>query len=351
MVLFSCIFLNKKSCIQINNTGILINNDHQFDFTDFKSIHVKNDNEKFLIKLKFAVKHDFSAILQFSSVSVRDLIKTLLLSAIQNIKTITDEEKYKSLVANKIFEQSIIERFVEKTTILKEDEDEQSLFLKAMRCNQQLVNAFCKLDISINQFFNLYSNSYFFNSKNKKNALDRILMVEKYSRTNDTLRKKEHADRINFISNMQSIEPVKEKEIQIIHKAVDFEPINSGLLGISGEDHSNSNKRPLEMNSISDSEAVGTIFKGLTKINIDLTGKPKRIIPNQIRLEFDKSDFEVARDLSKLFYKSRNTEDYKVIEEKCVEFTATFRNMVEGKYGKEACKFVERIFPTFYYNK
>ncbi|ELA41951.1 uncharacterized protein VICG_00968, partial [Vittaforma corneae ATCC 50505] len=63
-----------------------------------------------------------------------------------------------------------------------------------------------------------------------------------------------------------------------------------------------------------------------------------------VSISFDQSDFEAARSLCKLVYVSDNKE---LIKE-AVRFSEMLRNLVEGKYGKEALKYIERLVPTFY---
>lgn len=297
----------------------------EYSLSQIQSIQVKN-TEIYLLKLKM---DDLSIILEFENMNVRDLAKSLLLNIIT-----PSEELQKKLLDIQIDKKILfgnIKTIISGSQIFKTLKSDLNLYQKTINediyssnilnaMTQPLIDIFISMNYTINQFFNLLTSSYFYDIKNTKNAIDRMLF-ERIRQFNGDI---DYATRINSYSFMCSSN-IDQKGFEIKEpkkKPVDFSPIY-----------------PFETKEeIINDSGYEIKFKELV-----CEFEPK-IEKNKILMEFDQKDFEIARDLCKIAYSTDDLE----IQKEIVEFTKNFREMIIGKYGTDAISYIERLMPDRY---
>lgn len=302
---------------------------HVFSFLKISSLHVKN-SEKFLLKIK---SNDSVIIVEFDSMHVRDLAKSILIA-----KQITEDQINKHAISSIDGYKNIFQNLkdvINTSHYLKSLNKHESLFLQKgngpelenspFKLNQTLLDIFVSMNCSLDQFFNQLSSSYFYDIKNPKNIIDRLL-ADKIRSFNT---KMDYATRINTFSYLNNLkidqEDVKRKETK--SKSVEFRPI------YYQEEHDQQLPYNTYLNyELKEASLIAEI-----------------VVKNEKEtqfIDFEPNDFKVARDLCKLAYEST---DFVTVEE-IKKFSINFENIIEGKYGKGALSLTERIIPTFYAN-
>ncbi|ELA41952.1 uncharacterized protein VICG_00969 [Vittaforma corneae ATCC 50505] len=154
-------------------------------FTSVKSVHVKNEGGCFL-KLKIDGPLP-SIVLEFGTVHIRDMVKNIILDRVKTTENIAKKAVESNIDCKKILKniQEIVKnpeslvKYTDKYVSLyfqKEMSFSPEAFFSSM--NQPLMDVFIKMNCSIEQFYNLLTNSYFFDIKNQKNSLDRLVIRE-----------------------------------------------------------------------------------------------------------------------------------------------------------------------------
>lgn len=289
-------------------------------FSDIKSVNFKN-TDQFLLKIKF---DEFSIVLEFDNLHLRDLIKGIILDKIQTVENIQartissnlDYSKSYRNVKNVISDAQFI-KAVEKHTSLYFQRSIQNItsenFFKSL--NQPLVDIFITMNCTITQFFNLLVSSYFYDIKNQKNAFDRLLLL----RLRDFGSGMDYASRINSHSLLNMVEDSNsEAEYKVAtSKPMDFEP----LYPFKPENTEYSNNFQFELKSLT------------ADFDIEIQKEDPVFV-------FDPSDFETAKDLCRLMFSSP--------DENLMKFSEDFTNLLIGKYGKDSLKYAHRLIPSFY---
>lgn len=246
-------FVNNKECeLQLQKDGFLIDS-LKILFMEIKSVQIKNAEDYYL---KVTVEQSY--IIKFTSLHTRDLIKSFC-------STINHPD---------------LNYFVEWPILLKVFED---------------------LNVSLTQFVNYLKLSYFFNIKNSKNVIDRMIGSLMKNDCNN------FASRINNISTMSlQEEDLTYSQLSNYEKVVDFQPIF-----------------PLEKE-----------MKDKPKLNDFTFGNfcfepliiSKSFDSTQNKVEFDKKDLEQLLHLKK--EKKDNQEFVKILEK---------------KYGHKKMKYLKRL--------
>ncbi|KAM0680435.1 hypothetical protein GINT2_001495 [Glugoides intestinalis] len=300
-------------------------------FSRIKSVHVKNDDGCYLLKIK---DDGDSCVLFFPTMHIRDMTKNILLdriklvegisksiinrtienkSAFKNIKTFVSEAQYQTLVDR--HESLFFQRSVEASS--------PETFFRTI--TQPLLDVFIKMNCSIEQFYNLLISSYFNDIKNKKNSLDRLLA--------EALR--DGSPQLNYATRINTRSLLSLTEIHESHnefkaskgKSVEFEPVCS-VISPESNAHASAGNNSCEFR-----------IKDLTASLLPVDNQEFLKIP------FDPADFLAARDICRLVFLNKNERGI------ADSFSGTFLNSIEGKYGKEALKYVERLDPKFYASK
>lgn len=316
-----------ENIISIDNSSI--------PFSKIKSVHLKTENG-FFLKLKLEDPTQ-SIILEFITLHLRDMIKNIILDRIKIAENISKNflEKnieYKKRVKNIkgiIKNSDLILKNIDKHEDLylqKEMNFSPEMFYSSM--NQSLINVFIKMNCSIEQFYNLLTNSYFFNIKNQKNSVDRLLAEELRGNKRDI--GLTYATRVNSFSFMNLVDTEEcQLDIKINKpKDIEFKPEYS----LSTEMN-----KPLEK----EEGILKYVDFEMDELSAEIKVKTQE---NVVVIPFEQSDFEAARDLCKIAYENKTVE----LKDEILGFSENLRNMIEGKYGKEALKYVERLIPSFY---
>lgn len=333
MLSVECSFFenNLKARLSIFDDHLLLDS-LSIPYCSLKSIHVKNDSGSYLLKLKL---DGHSPILLFSTLHLRDMVKSIILDRLRIAQSIPA-----SVLSSLSHKKSLrsVKGFVSETHFHSLIDSHDSLFFQTSpgtitsdnffrSINQPLLDVFIKMNCSIDQFYNLFVSSYFYDIKNQKNALDRLL--------NESLRDfgpaLDYATRINTQSLLNlantancAIEPRSTKG-----KSIEFLPSYAIKPDLPPED--------FQQETVQESQS----FFVEKPLSAKLTLEIPLALPD---LAFDPADFETAGELCKIVFLHKN--------EKAVadSFSPMFLSFIEGKYGKEALKYVERLNPLFYKN-
>lgn len=326
-------------------------------FSEIISLHTKNDDSSSLFLLK--IKLDDSIILEFESMYLRDLIKNIILDrmkilnelkdkvlecnpdfkkAFRSVKGILDEESFIKMYTKGTYNTMILNLF---SWSRKTEEITTENFFRIF--NQTLLDVFINMNCTIEQFYNLLTTSYFYDIKNPKNSLDRLLNENIREKSYKTVNEKKkypnipinsecnlnYATRINSYSLLNLSNSV-ESNIEMkprISKTVEFTPEYPYL----------NEPSTVENNLQIQKCQKGCMLFGMKELKAQLFVKNQN---ETCSISFDKSDFEAAKEICKLAFLNQNEEMFK--------FSDRFVQLIEGKYGKEALKYVERLIPNFY---
>lgn len=311
-----------------NNTG-----SSTFLFLNIKSLHVKNA-EAYLLKIK---TESSAVVCEFTSMHVRDLVKSIILSSINVAENVNKNIISSSLNYKDIFKN--LKGIVSNSHLLSSIDKHEPLFFQRnsevtpenfpTALNQTLIDIFVSMNCTIEQFFNLLMSSYFYNIKNPKNVIDRFLSdkLRGFSTSMD------YATRINTASflNSCSLEEITTNAKKNKSKEVEFEPIY--MYGMPEEDlqlDGNFEFRP-----------------GPLLAKLDVTDQEESPY-----FDFNVADLEAARDLCKIVYKNsqQKVPSSQIIDD-AAKFSENFINIIEGKYDKEALRYIEKLVPSFYVQK
>lgn len=326
MLVFDCKTDGHSSRLDVLEDRIIVRGERgalECMYSDMKSLHVKNADQ-FFLKIKLGGS---SLVLEFRSMHVRDLVKSMVLSTMRSIESMD-----KSIMASNIEYRNLfgsLKSILTNSQFFKSMSKHEALFLqngKAMSMesipaaiNQTLVDIFVAMNCSAEQFFNLLMSSYFYDIKNPRNSIDRLL-ADKLRGFNPDM---DYATRINTFSllSMASAGSGNVETKKSRSKQAEFEPLYF--------------LEPIKVPYTNEYEfGMSSLSASLEVVDEEETQS----------LDLNSADFETARGLCKMVYKSRDTQ---LIEE-AQKFTVGFRSMVERKYGKDALEYCERIFPTFY---
>lgn len=355
------IFITKAECSASGKcicTPPCSYNNKSIDYVDIKAVHVKNA-ETYLLKIRLA---NSALILDFQSVNIRDLVKSLILC------NIMPDDKMQELILQRNSEARVLNSNIKamRATSGKPETTNNitnnttnifnnispKLYLQKKPCDiyskdflnsltQPLIDIFISMNYSINQFYNLVTTSYFYDIKNQKNTIDRILS-EKIRNFNTEI---DFASRINTYSHMlmDGKNGISDDGRIKKHKSVEFEPIR--FLYDNCKYGSNTNTLINNSNTVINNS--NTVINNLnTNFILDKNNFffDADIKYEKTSLNFDPKDFELARDLCKIVYLN-NPE---LIGE-ALEFSKGFKEMVQGKYGNEGLKYFDRLIPSYYY--
>lgn len=328
----------RDSLLTVSDTATAASTDHPF--TSIKSVHTKNSSDTFLMKLKL---DNSSLILEFFSSHVRDLVKAIL-----HHRAISAESLQKNLLDRNIeakkFNQNIQslshfhgkERLTDSilrntSLIVGTDLYTQTEYSDLLSSDfvpsltQPLVDLFLSMHYSLNQFYNLFVSSYFYDPKNSKSPIDRLLSERIRGFASDV----DYASRINSYGFMAlsdlTVPPMVIKE----PKSKPLDDMEPACPLLPDDTHERTLSKPTAQYRL--------IMRSLT-----CTFEPG-IIPERIRFRFESKDFELARDLCRLAY----LKEPEILRE-APTFTAEFREMLRGHYGEDSLRYVERLCPTFY---
>lgn len=348
----------RNTKLEIHENRLVMFNRNVY-FSEIISLHTKNDENSSLFLLK--IKLDDSVVLEFASMYLRDLIKNIILDrmkildelkgkvlecnpdfkkAFKSVKGILDENSFVKMYTKGTYNTMILNLF---SWSKKTEEITNENFFRIF--NQTLLEIFISMNCSVEQFYNLLTTSYFYNIKNAKNTLDRLLnenireknlkMIDSHKdesqKTSTNLEYSlNYATRINSYSLLNLPESV-EYNVDVkprISKPVEFEPECPYLDADSAAEKIQKAQR---------SSLKAHVLFGMNglKAELDITNQQ-----DTCNIPFEKSDFEAAKELCKLAFLNQNEEIFK--------FSSRFVQLIEGKYGKDALKYVERLIPDFY---
>ncbi|ORD97996.1 hypothetical protein HERIO_176 [Hepatospora eriocheir] len=302
-------------------------------FKEISSLHTKDNN---LLRIKLV--NNENIIINFPKVNLRDAVKTILLvlgkESASAKKRMTELYKTDFIKTTNIKRNDNIsmDNFIPGNYTFDNDDTITSFysFVLMMINSSTLCKIFLDMECSINHFYKLYVESYYFDINNKQNILD--------TKINDNYEQKlNFANRINLYSNLnvnESIEDIKVNEESL--KEIDFTIVNDMHLG----------KITTKNVVLEDFDVKGYLnsFK-LHKTDLNRLKLDNNIIENVKEIKVDQEDFETAREFCKLVY--INPENKELIQE-AKEFSENFRKVMCEKYGNDILKVIERNIPDFY---
>ncbi|KAL7346049.1 hypothetical protein P7C65_03s3g03440 [Encephalitozoon intestinalis] len=301
---------------------------------EIRSLHVKND-EGFFLKLRLLEE---TIIFKFDSHHSRDIIKSMILSFMKTdqdvIRKILESDpavktmfnNLKQCISSSKFWTINKDRMRQMMPIVRQQpsreiEVDEKTFISSL--DPVLLNIFGQMNCSVNQFYNLLRQSYFCNTKNEKNSLDRMIN----SAVRDYEVRQDFASRINTHSVL-ALKPIEDVEIRPSTKEgrkVEFLPIY-----------------PFEEEKPEKPRREFRFDRHPLKCELDL-----EIVPMTEKKMFEKKDLVWIRDLSKVVYKSMKEEDGAFLDE-VSEITKRFLDNMERKYGKGCDVYLKRILPTYF---
>lgn len=342
----------------------------EYKYSALRSIHVKNA-DVFLLKIRFdegtLIQPKLSSfVCTFESMALRDFLKALLLSLIipadsinkqafeQNAEyrrvythvspllgkldaskllnasnklpgTFLDQELYHQQVSAPL--NSSLLRQLGKSSSLVSDSKSTQMGGPKREINlvsafpQPLIDTFISMNCSLNQFVNLILNSYFYDPKNKKNMLDRILSDKIRGFTVEM----DWATRINSAGFMAVKKQIRNEE-RVRETKVEAEPAPALALTVVSDHENTTNNGQIQLSGLD--------------VDFNYTFKPG-IIKNIKSIDLISRDFEVAREMCRIAYCGE-------VPDKIDEFSKEFINMVVGKYGDEALPVIARLVPSYY---
>lgn len=344
-------------------------------FTAIKSLHIKN-TDVFLLKLRL---QESALILEFDTLNTRDLAKALVLRALVspeaaqkavldgNLEAKALHSSLKALLGSAVPLPRATGMYMQRATadIFSKD------FLGAL--TQPLVDTFISMNCSLNQFYNLFTTTYFYDIKNAKGSMDRLisenirtdrsldssyglagmedLITDKDECAGGSRRRTDalsggtrgvdldYATRINNYSLMAlgRIGNPSGEAREVKKKPVEFGPAVPFL-------HDDQCSAPDERVRVQDEGVcvrggAADVFR-LSPLHCSFE---PGLLPEKRLFNFEAKDFELARDLCRVVHSGEHP-----VEAEARSFSAEFREMVLGQYGPEALQFVERLLPTFY---
>lgn len=182
---------NQQVYIEIKYRKLNIKNEsihESIPLTDVQSLQTKNDEDRFLLKIKLKTKN---LILEFSNFNVRDLCKSLLLANINDTGT------------------------------YREIDYDTTKFINSL--SPPLLSIFSDMNCTVSQFYNYLMQSNFYDIRNKPTSIDRLITEKlrdfKYTGDNSLLR-------INNYSLLMMNEETSNKTYNTLpSKDIKFDPI------------------------------------------------------------------------------------------------------------------------------
>lgn len=305
------------------------------EFINIRSLHVKNTNV-FLIKIRLDPADPI--IIEFENMNLRDLTKAILYSKItspedlqkavleksdeaQNIFETVNKSSSGDFIRSKLWNQ--IYAFNRGICVQQQFNDIYSpIFVSAI--TQPIIELFISLNCPINQFYNLFVNSYFYDIKNEKTSLDRLI----------TERLRGFSSDINYASRINS-----------------YGILTAGELGNAAGESKKTNKKVVnyEPNLLFNENNKQKVREGdsceikINKLTCDFAPK---IIPAKILFNCDIKELKTARDMCRLVQMN----DTAFVED-ALKFSDELKQLIEKEYGEDGLVYLERLFPRFYFKK
>lgn len=321
-----------------------------YDFTAIKSLHVKNA-DTFLLKLRL---DDTALVFEFPSLNTRDLAKAILLNSIvpaeniqkavleSNLEAKRLQNSIKAIVANSGKEDRLNAGKI-LASHLPEDSSlytqrgcadiYSSNFIAAL--TQPLVDTFLAMNCSVNQFYNLIRSTYFYDIKNPKNSVDRLI--------GKNIRKWKAAG----ADEEPGGEPPLGKEMDFALRINSYSLMALEEAGSGPGERRDAKRRPVEFEPVYPFERHAAAPAAASGYRLKVAplhcGFPVSVRREQPVFSFNSKDFELARDLCRMVH----AKDPALAAE-ALSFAAGFKEMIKGRYGDEAMEYVEWLVPTFY---
>ncbi|EJW01786.1 hypothetical protein EDEG_00377 [Edhazardia aedis USNM 41457] len=236
---------------------------------DITSISAKDfPNKPFPYFLKIQSKENY--IFSFKTEHIRDFFKTFI--------------SFKCF--NK--EANIIKHFNDSRLITIETlENTKSSLTVFLSVNHVLLQVFYEMNCTLNQFYNYFRLSYFYNIKNEKNVIDRLLNEKLRDYKTDEFSFATRINNLSFmnVSDKEIKSPVKHAEQKISFK---FEPIYPKIEFIKRE----------PINSFK--------FPQNTELEVNFELETERVFQN---ITYDDQILKKLLEECKKIYKSRNKDE------------------------------------------
>ncbi len=306
----------------------------EYDFVEMKSLHVKNETDSYLLKIRLEYKEPI--IFQFSNMHLRDISKAILFSKITVSETLKNAMIEKNVDACAIYNS--VGKIIKTTDItnsklwhtvsgpLKNSFYKQegaadpfdSNFIDAI--TQPILDLFVSLNCTLNQFYNLFIQTYFYNIKNKKTFLDRMIVQKLRGFPTDL----NYASRINSHSFL-----LTDKEIHFNlcskstkKKLPDFKPTF-----------------PLDKNEELQPQGRSCVIS-LRELKCDFS---PTILGPKPSFSLDFMDLKPLKEMCRIVYLN----DTNFISE-ALKFGDELERLIIKERGKDEFKYFERLFPKFY---
>ncbi|KAM0686693.1 hypothetical protein COBT_002080 [Conglomerata obtusa] len=249
---------------------------------------IKNsDANNFHLKIKLI--NDESHIISYKNIVIRDTIKTFILNMLkyksEELKKHNDAiSKGIKMDNNKYYKDirinSYLSKMAESHEMISLDNSKSSV-IEYLISNPVMLSILDEMNCTLVQFFNYFKQSYFYDIKNTKNVIDRLLN-EKLR--NYTPPKDSYATRLNNFSflSLNEKEPIVVNDKIIEEKPLDFTPIFA---------HNKTTKKLVKKD-----------FKFPTHIKLEFNVEPVTEEINVVK-EYDKNILKKLGELCKLAYK------------------------------------------------
>lgn len=202
----------------------------EIPFSSLSSIYVKDCLERHLFSFLLKVQAKEIYVIGFANSNIRDFFKgyfTYLIKEKVSANIVTEDIIKTYSIKDEENEQSsvkIIKNIQMKRDGIKCIETSKSSFMEFLVSRPVLLVILGELNCTLTQFYNYFKQSYFYDIKNQKNVVDRMLneKTREYTLANDGF-----ATRINTHSFLEvnKEETIKDGNKQFSEDEVDFIPI------------------------------------------------------------------------------------------------------------------------------
>ncbi|KAG0437109.1 hypothetical protein DMUE_3876 [Dictyocoela muelleri] len=330
---------NPYDDLSIISTSQQIKTDEKF--VSYKFIEYKNIKNKMIKKEQLLLKiiTTEEIIFKFENIHILELVSLALSyncsenfsdkGTISNENTLkiinSDILESKKILGNLINDSQLFSSYkplvVESKKVCSHMiiENKTSSLLELMLNKQILIDVFCEMKMSVNQFFNFLKSSKFLDIKNPINSLDRLILKN--------LKKEEmnYASRINIFSELslqKSDNCVKERKI--VNTELKFTPIYE--------------------NCVDKPEIINNEFEFNNKYS--LICEPELVIEKEKTIiNVDKKFFKKVLEMSRVVY--RNPE----LKKDALAFENEVVKNITKLYGNDSLKYFKRILPSFFIKK
>ncbi|TBT98401.1 hypothetical protein CWI39_2447p0010 [Hamiltosporidium magnivora] len=320
---------NEQSSISFTSTFLIFEPQNiKISFTSIKSLHTKDSTDFYCLK----ISSDVSYTLKFTNLHIRDFFKNLIMMNVIN------EKKIKSdiLKSGCKGEYEIVSKYFGEDTYWQmrgkmvneylqnyKSENNVGSVVSMLADNEILYSCYVKMNVTLNQFNNIYKQSYFFDVRNDKNSVDRII--------SEILAQNEmnFSSRLNSKSVMEigDVHELVVEEKNLEEKIVDFEPIY-----------------PFNDESTSIENQISNEFSFPKTVNLKCNLNLK-IDEDKPKVSLDSKEHKELIEMCRVaFFWGENQE----IRSKIIEISDEFIKRVKEKYGTE--KYFVSLIPKNYLN-